>query len=47
MEGKTVLAHLCSGKQKEDIDLSGIEQGVYILKISFKSGVYTKKLLLK
>lgn len=47
LDGKTLINYNDQGTLKESIDISELKKGIYILKINFKSSVYTKKIVVK
>jgi endoglucanase len=46
MDGKILINHVCQGSVKEQIDISDMTKGMYLLKLNFNSNVYTKKIII-
>jgi endoglucanase len=47
LDGKILIKQVYQDKSKENIDISGLKKGIYILKINFESSVYTNKIVIK
>jgi hypothetical protein len=47
LEGKTLIHRNSKSMTTENIDVSGLEKGIYILKVNFGSKVYAKKLIIE
>lgn len=47
IDGKTLIYHISKSKVKENIDVSGLQKGIYILKINFPTSIITRKLTIE
>jgi endoglucanase len=46
MDGKTLLNHIFKNTSMENVNVSALKAGVYILKVKFNSKIYTKKVII-